>query len=230
MSGTHVARPDGLDAPGHVSTARDVTLLAQVAMRNPLVRRAVAMRSAEIEGGRTLDTWDDLLGVFPGLHGVKTGHTDDAGWCQVAVVSRPGITLYATVLGDPTRAQRNQDLAALLRYGLSRYRLARVLDPSTALARVPTDYGRAPVELRAARALTASVRVDRPLVERLVLPTRLALPVKRGQRVGEIRLYSNGRLVGKRALVVARSVSRPGPVGRAEWYAGRTVHKLFGWL
>ncbi|MGZ4461722.1 MAG: D-alanyl-D-alanine carboxypeptidase family protein [Gaiellaceae bacterium] len=230
MVGTHFARPDGLDWPGHVSTARDVTLLARVAMRDPLVRSAVDMRTVRITGDRMLHTWDDLLGVFPGLYGVKTGHTDNAGWCQVAVVRRPGITLFATVLGDPTRGRRNADLTALLRFGLSRYRLATVLDPEAVLAHIPTDYGRAPIELGVSRPLRASVRVDRPLVERLLVPTRLALPVVRGQHVGEIRLYSNGRLVGTRSLIVSRSVPRPGMLGRARWYAGRTVHKLLGWL
>src|SRR5439155_8675642 len=75
LSGTHFVRPDGLDAPGHVSTARDVTRLAQEVMKRPVVRALVRERTAVISGGRTLHTWNDLLGVFRGLVGVKTGPT-----------------------------------------------------------------------------------------------------------------------------------------------------------
>ncbi|MET0607912.1 MAG: serine hydrolase, partial [Gaiellaceae bacterium] len=100
---THFVRPDGLDAPGHVSSARDVTLLARVVMHRPLVRQIVRMRSATISGGRTLHTWNDLLSTYPGLFGVKTGHTSAAGWSEVAAARRQGATVYATLLGSPDR-------------------------------------------------------------------------------------------------------------------------------
>ena len=66
LDDTHFVRPDGLDAPGHVSSARDVTTLARMLMQKPVVRQIVAMRDATIEGGRRLHTWNDLLGVYPG--------------------------------------------------------------------------------------------------------------------------------------------------------------------
>src|SRR2546423_10155474 len=103
---THFARPDGLDAPGHVSSARDVAVLAQVAMHSPVVRDIVRERTESIEGGSfVVHTWNDLLGVFPGLIGVKTGHTADAGWCQVAAARRRGYTVYAAILRRPPRDQ-----------------------------------------------------------------------------------------------------------------------------
>ena len=110
LTHTHFVRPDGLDVPGHYSSARDVLKLARVAMKKPLVRRLVAMQSATIAGGRSLFSWNDLLGRYPGLIGVKTGHTDAAGWCEVAAARRDGVTIYTVVLGSPTRAQRNADL------------------------------------------------------------------------------------------------------------------------
>src|SRR5436190_5191993 len=105
---THFARPDGLDVPGHVSSARDVAVLAQVAMHSAVVRDIVRKRTDTIEDGAfRLHTWNDLLGVFPGLIGVKTGHTDAAGWCEVAAARRPGYTIYAVILGSPSRSRRN---------------------------------------------------------------------------------------------------------------------------
>src|SRR4029078_4722750 len=78
LSDTHYARPDGLDAPGHVSSARDVTKLARLLMRKPIVRSIVRRRTATIAGGRVLHTWNDLLASFPGVFGVTTGHTSAA--------------------------------------------------------------------------------------------------------------------------------------------------------
>ncbi len=226
---THFVRPDGLDVAGHVSSARDVTRLARILMHDAFVRGVVRERTATIAGGRTLHTWNDLLGQFPGLLGVKTGHTEEAGWCEVAAARGPGVTIYAAVLGSPTRSSRNTDLAELLRYGLSRYRVVPVI-PERPYAWVETGYGNRRLELVPSRPLRHSVRVDVPLVERVVAPDAVDLPIHRGQQLGEVRVYAGGRLLGSRPLVAARDVSRPGLVSRVGWYAGRTAHHIGGWL
>ena len=121
LEGTHYVRPDGLDTPGHYSTARDTAELARLAMRQPLIRRLVRMRTAEISPNRQLETWNDLLWTFPGLIGVKTGHTDKAGWSEVAAARRGPTTVYAVILGSPSRERRNADLTKLLEWGFDQY-------------------------------------------------------------------------------------------------------------
>ena len=227
---THFTRPDGLDAPGHLSSARDVERLAEIAMHNRVVRAIVRKRTATISGGRRLYTWNDLLGHFPGLIGVKTGHTAAAGWSEVAAARGPGFTIYTVVLGSPSRAQRNADLARLLAWGLAQYRLAPVVARNHMYARIGVGYGRRPLDLVTTRPLRRPVRLGRPLVERIVVPADATLPVRRGQRIGEVRVFAGRRLVGMRPLVAARSVARPGLTGRVGWYAGRTVHHLWSWI
>jgi serine-type D-Ala-D-Ala carboxypeptidase (penicillin-binding protein 5/6) len=228
LDDTHFVRPDGLDTPGHVSSARDVAVLAQVAMHRRVVRDLVRLRSSPIEGGTfTVRTWNDLLGVVPGVVGVKTGHTNDAGWCEVAAVRRNGYTIYAVILGSPTRARRNDDLQRLLAWGVSQYRtLTLVAKQTYAWAAAP--YGRSRVPLVARRPLMRVVRVGRPVVERIVAPSAVSLPVVRGQQLGRIEVWSGGTRLGSRPLLAARSVARPGFGGRLRWYGTRTVHHLMG--
>jgi serine-type D-Ala-D-Ala carboxypeptidase (penicillin-binding protein 5/6) len=230
LTRTHFARPDGLDAPGHVSSAQDVTKLAIAAMRLRAVRSIVRQRTARIEGSRVLHTWNDLLGVFPGLIGVKTGHTGGAGWCQVAAVRRYGMTLYATILGSPTRSQRNTDLAALLRWGLERYRPAWLVRPDRVYMRAAVGYGRDAVPIVPLHGVLRPVRVDKPLVQRVVAPSALSLPVQRGVRVGEVRVLSGKRIVARVPLVTGRSESRPGAAGRVGFYVRRTFSHVGGWF
>jgi D-alanyl-D-alanine carboxypeptidase (penicillin-binding protein 5/6) len=227
---THFATPDGLDTAGNYSTAFDVTKLAQAAMEHPEVRAVVKLRTGSIAGGRQLHTWNDLLGVFPGVYGVKTGHTGRAGWCEVAAVRRNGLTLYTTVLGSPTRSQRNADLASLLRWGISRYRPVWLVEPGRVYTSAGVGYGKRPVALVAAQGLAQPVRVDRPLVERVVAPSVLDLPVRAGQRLGEVRVYSGRRLVARRALVAERSVAEPSFGDRVGFYTGRTVDHIGAWF
>jgi D-alanyl-D-alanine carboxypeptidase (penicillin-binding protein 5/6) len=227
---THFARPDGLDAPGHVSSARDVAVLAQVAMKVPVVRSLVRERTDTIEGGRfAVHTWNDLLGVVPGLIGVKTGHTSDSGWCQVAAVRRSGYTIYAVILGSPTRAQRNADLERLLTWGVAQYRTSTLVRRAT-YAQAELGWGRTPVALVASRPLVRVVRAGKPLVERVIAPSAVSLPLVRGQRLGRVEIWDGPTLIGTRPLVAARSVSRPGFGGRLRWYATRTGHHLLGFF
>jgi len=227
---THFVRPDGLDAPGHVSSARDVALLARVAMHSPVVRAIVAKRSAPIENGTfTVHTWNDLLGVFPGVIGVKTGHTSAAGWCEVAAVRRPGYTIYAVVLGVPTRGQRNDDLERLLAWSVAQYRPVWLVRART-YAWAAAPYGRKPVPLVAVKPSLQVVRVNAPLVERIVAPAEVSLPVVRDQALGRVEIWRGRRLVVSRPLVAGRSVAKPGVGGRLSFYAGRTVHHFFSFF
>jgi len=227
---TRFVRPDGLDAPGEHSSAADVTRLARIAMRNRAIRKFVRLRGDTIAGGRVLHTWNDLLATFPGVIGVKTGHTGAAGWCEVAAVRRPGYTVYATVLGSPSREQRNRDLAALLRWGLSRYRVASVIKQGPTYALAQTGYGREPLKLVAASRVRRAVRIGRPLVARVSAAAAVSLPVRKGQRLGVIRVYDRRRLVASRPLVAARSLTRPSLAGRVGFYARRTAKHVWGWF
>jgi D-alanyl-D-alanine carboxypeptidase len=227
---THYVRPDGLDAVGHVSSAHDVTLLARMLMHRALVRQIVRQRSATIAGGEVLHTWNDLLSSYPGIFGVKTGHTSKAGWNQVAAARRGSVTLYATLLGSPDRYERNAALVKLLDWGFSRYRSATVVTKGHAYAWAAVGYGRRPLELVAAASLTPALRVDFPLVRRVVAMDGARLPVSRGQSLGQVRIYQRGKLVGAVPLVASRSVTRPGIAGRVGWYATRTLHHMWGWV
>ena len=123
--------------------------------------------------------------------------------------------------------QRNAELASLLTWGLDQYRRV-VVAGDHVYGHADVGYGRPPVRLVAARDVVRSVRVGRPLVERVVASTALALPVTKGQRVGEVRVFSDGRLIARTPLVAATSIPAVGVVGKAEWYARRTVHHLLG--
>jgi D-alanyl-D-alanine carboxypeptidase (penicillin-binding protein 5/6) len=229
LGDSHFVRPDGLDAPGAVSSARDVTALAEQAMRIPFVRETVRQVTATISGGRDLHTWNDLLTVVPGLFGVKTGHTNGAGWSEVAAVrGEAGTTIYATILGSPSREQRNADLQTLLAWGLSEYRVVDAISRQRTYARARLPFGRGEVALVAARPLRLVVRPGRPLVERVIAPTALDLPIHAGEAVGRVEIWSRGKLLGRRPLVPARAVGSPAPQARLGWYTRRTVHNVLG--
>jgi serine-type D-Ala-D-Ala carboxypeptidase (penicillin-binding protein 5/6) len=230
LTDSNFVRPDGLDAPGEHSSARDVTRLAEDAMKIPIVRATVAEQTDTIADGSVLHTWNDLLGVVPGVFGVKTGHTSAAGWGQVAAVRGDGTTLFVTILGSPSRSRRNADLERLLAYGLAQYRQVDAVATGRNYAEVQLPYGNAPLVLVARARLDTVVRLGGLLTQRVVAPASAALPIRKGQIVGQIQIYAGARLIGERPLVASRSVAKPGLPTRVGWYARRTVHNLVSLL
>lgn len=227
LGDTRYANPHGLDEPGHESSARDAVTLLRASLRHPFVRRAAALPRATING-RVFEATNDLAGVFAPLVGGKTGHTARAGWSEVAAAREPGVVVYAAVLGGASREQRNADLEALLRWGLEEYRLVAAVSSARTYALAATAYGRPAVRLVAPRTIVRAARVGRPLLERIVAPTHVELPVRRGSRLGEVRVYDGVRLVAVSPLVAAAGVEEPGSLGKAGWYARRTLHHLGG--
>ncbi|NOZ71008.1 MAG: D-alanyl-D-alanine carboxypeptidase [Chloroflexi bacterium] len=102
MKDTHFVNPHGLDAPGHVSSARDLVTLAQHVLENPLLAEIVATRRTTI-AGYTLVSTNQLLGTYEGVYGVKTGTTDAAGQVLIAAARRPGGDVITVVLNSPDR-------------------------------------------------------------------------------------------------------------------------------
>jgi serine-type D-Ala-D-Ala carboxypeptidase (penicillin-binding protein 5/6) len=225
LDNTRFVRPDGLDVEGHYSTARDVLDLSRVAMEEWVFRRLVRMRGGRIAGGRSLYAWNDLLrtGSFPGIIGVKTGHTDAAGWSQVAAAKRDGITIYAVLLGSPTRAQRNRDLAELLDWGFGHYGRVTLVRGGRVYATGAMPFSDERLPLVAERPAGAVVRLGRPLLERVVAPAVLDLPVEEGDKVGEIVVLEGRRVITRRALVAAHAADDASVGDRVGWYAGRAV-------
>jgi len=228
MTGTHYRNPHGLDEPGHVSTARDSIRLLRAALRDPVIRRFAAKPTAMLSDGRTVESTDHLIGVVAGFLGGKTGHTSAAGWSQVAAARREGVTISAAVLGVASEAQRDADIAALIEWGLASYRRSRVVDPQRTYARVEVGWGLESLRLIAPRAVVRVAPTGRALRERVVAPFVVALPVRQGQRLGELVVRDAGRIVARSPLVADRAIAAPGRIEQARFVARRSVHHLVG--
>lgn len=108
MKNTHFVNACGLDAPGHYSTARDIALLADKAMQNPtfadlVSRQKMAIRSVDGRRRFSFNTTNQLVGHYPGMKGGKTGFTNRAGPCLVALAERDGVRVLLVLLNAHNR-------------------------------------------------------------------------------------------------------------------------------
>ncbi len=137
MTATHFVNPNGLDAPGHYSTARDLAVLAAYAMTNSIFRQTVSTKSVRI-GQRTLQNHNKLLWQVAGADGVKTGYTQAAGRILVSSATRQGRRLIAVTIND-----RNDwvDHAALYDEGFHHFQVKNVVSAGDTLGWVDTAGG-----------------------------------------------------------------------------------------
>jgi D-alanyl-D-alanine carboxypeptidase (penicillin-binding protein 5/6) len=225
LEGTNFVRPDGLDRPRHYSTAEDVYALARAAMRQPLIRELSRTKTTRIAGNRSLVNWNDLLWTYRGTIGVKTGHTSRAGWSQVVAARRGGTTLYAVILGSPSRERRNADLAKLLDWGFDQYARFTLVREGERYATAAVPFSEERVGLVAAEGASRIVRLGsgQRFVERVVAPAMVELPVRRGQVLGEVVVMLGDREVARSDLIATRDVEAPALRTRLGWYADRAA-------
>ena len=174
MVDTVYRTPHGLDAPGAHSSAHDVLTLARLDMASPAFRALARRRIVTIPRHANLRTSNTLLAVYAGLDGVKTGHTDQAGWNLAASAERGGVRLYAILLGAPDEAHRDRDVARLLDWGFDRYKQARLVRAGQAFGHAGTVRVVAAKGLGDARSRRAGERADRAAA-----PPRAARPCRR---------------------------------------------------
>jgi D-alanyl-D-alanine carboxypeptidase (penicillin-binding protein 5/6) len=190
--------PHGLDEPGAHSSARDMLTLAELDMASPAFRSLARRRSVTIPGHANLPTSNTLLAHYAGLDGVKTGHTDEAGWNLAGSAERGGVRMYAIVLGAPDEAARDRDVAQLLDWGFDRYARATLLRAGQVFARSGE------LAVVAARSVSAMLEPGEQVRERVILPARLNSTVQAGERVGYVELRSPRGVLGRVPLVADR--------------------------
>ena len=139
LTHTHYSTPIGLDTPGNYSSAYDLDkLAAYVLQHSPLFKRIVALPDATLKTGpvRTVVNRNDLVGRVPWINGVKTGHTNGAGYVLVASGTRDGMTLIGAVLGTSSEAARDENALALLNYGFATFRLVKPVTEGRVMAEI----------------------------------------------------------------------------------------------
>ena len=204
----------GLDAEGHLSTARDVAALSCYILNTcPEILHYTGIWTDSLRSGQTqLVNTNKLLKRYSGITGLKTGTTSGAGVCISASATRDGLTLIAVILGAPSSAERFQAATALLDYGFATYAAVPVPQlPDRPLEltvkgsteqTVPLDYSALPQTVLLEKGAGADLRTE------LTLPETLEAPVERGQAVGTAAVYAGETLLAEAEVKSAADAPR----------------------
>ena len=216
---THFENPNGLDSPGHYSTARDLAVLAAYAMENPIFYKTVSAKTVTV-GSRSLRNHNKLLWQVEGADGVKTGYTRAAGRILVSSATREGRRLICVTLNDPNDWADHSDL---LEEGFSRYSVRRIVSEGERVTLLEVESGReSTVEVLAAADLDYSLAPEERPVLVVPGPGFVYSPVTEGADAGFAYVLIDGCAVARVPVVYGKTIEREPEVDRNFW------EKIFG--
>ena len=205
LKDTHFENPNGLDSPGHYSTARDLAKLAAYAMKNPIFYKTVSAKTVTV-GSRYLRNHNKLLWQVEGADGVKTGYTRAAGRILVSSATRAGRRLICVTLNDPNDWA---DHAALLEEGFSRYSVQRIVSAGDRVGVLEVESGSENhVEILAAEDYDFSLTGEERPVLALPGPGFVYSPVTEGGDAGFAYILIDGSAVGRISVIYGETVEK----------------------
>ena len=214
LKDTHFENPNGLDAPGHASTARDLAVLSAYAMENPIFYKTVSARAVKI-GDRYLTNHNKLLWRVEGADGVKTGYTKAAGRILVSSATRQGRRLIAVTIDDPDDWN---DHAQLLEEGFSRYSVRQVLKKGDRVGELAVAGGEdRRVTVLAAEDFSYAIAGDESTQLALPGPGFVYAPAVEGADAGFVYVLIGGKAVGKVPVVYGETVEQPEEEEKRLW-------------
>ena len=213
MLGTHFDNSSGLPAPQTYTTARDMSLLAVAIIRDfPQYYKYYSVREFEHNGIRQQNR-NGLLGRDPSVDGLKTGHTESAGFCLVASALRDGMRLVSVVLGSTSMKARENASAALLNFGFTFYETKLVVKAGAALASAkvwkaaesPVGVGvREDLYLTVPRGQASEVKTAVEVQPKLIAPLRL------DSTIGQLRVSAGNEPLATLPVHPLKSVASGG--------------------
>src|SRR5580658_1529690 len=226
MVGTHFENSSGLPSPNHYTTARDMSLLAIAMIRDfPQYYKYYSVREFEHNGIKQQNR-NGLLGHDASVDGLKTGHTDSAGYCLVTSSLRDGMRLVSVVLGSSSMKARENASAALLNYGFSFYDTKLVVKGGTKLASTPVwkaELSPVDVGVKDDLYITLPRSQSGDIKTAVDLKPRLIAPLGSDADAGQLRVFTSA------GPLTTEPVHPLAPVAEGGWWR-RMIDSIKLWF
>ena len=225
MEDTQFLNPTGLTQQGHYSTAHDLAILSLALMRTfPQYTKFYAEKSYT-HNRIVQENRNRLLFSDPTVDGLKTGHTDAAGWCLVTTVNRPPRKLLTVVLGAPSEAARINESRKLIDWAFTAYEARKIFEGGKAIQQLTvwkSTVDAIPVGFRDDVTAVSDAGRGSNITTELTIPEPRVGPLVAGDTVGKLRVLRAGSVIYERDVVAMESAP-----GAPIWK--RMLHSVILW-
>lgn len=231
MKNTHYSDPTGLPIKNHYSTPYDLSLLTRAVVNDfpqyyHFYKQKWITYNKIRQPNRNRLLWRDST-----VDGLKTGHTDSAGYCLITSAKRQGMRLISVVMGTPTDSARANESQALLNYGFRFYTTRKLFTANKPIKKQRIWLGKnkyttmgvsSDVYVTLPKSVANKIKVTLTLNK-----TNVEAPIKKGQQYGVLTISADKTIIKKVPLVALQKDQRASFLTRMKDHVGLTLHKWF---
>ncbi|WP_151869797.1 D-alanyl-D-alanine carboxypeptidase PBP5/6 [Acinetobacter sp. TUM15509] len=213
MVNTHFINSTGMPAEGHYSTAKDMAILAQHIIKDSSKYYPIYSEKEFTFNGIKQGNRNALLYTDPSVDGLKTGHTNEAGFCLTTSSKRGPMRLISVIFGTPSMNERASQTRTLLAWGFANFETANVQPANQVLAKAKVWFGKQD-EVQIGLAENFNVTMPKGQADKiktqLVVQPKLNAPLAKGQVVGKLVASLDGKVIAEKPLVALKPVEEAG--------------------
>ncbi len=214
---THFVNPHGLDAEGHVSSARDMALISkELITKYPDILNYTSIYEDYLQRPDGSNTWlvntNKLVRFYNDVDGLKTGFTETAGYCLTATAKKNDMRLISVVMGVDSTNNRTSDTVKLLNYGFNSYKLSTIFEKDKVVDEVRVEKGKKEsVKIILMNDATEILGINDKAKNYTinVKIKKLVAPLKKGDKVGEAEVIDNeGNLISTIGITISEDIKK----------------------
>ncbi|MFW1950409.1 D-alanyl-D-alanine carboxypeptidase PBP5/6 [Acinetobacter beijerinckii] len=213
MVNTHFMNSTGMPAEGHYSTAKDMAVLAQHIIKDSSKYYPIYSEKEFTFNGIKQGNRNALLYTDPSVDGLKTGHTEEAGYCLTTSSKRGPMRLISVIFGTPSMNERANQTRTLLAWGFANFETVNVQPANQVLAKAKVWFGKEDdVQIGLAENFNVTMpkgQADK-IKTQLVVQPKLNAPLAKGQVVGKLVASLDGKVIAEKPLVALKPVEEAG--------------------
>ena len=215
LTNTNFKNPHGLDDANHYSSSRDMSIIARELVKHKEVLEYTKIYEDYLREDTDRKIWlvntNRLVRFYDGVDGLKTGYTEDAGYCMTATAEKDGMRIIAVVMGEETSKIRNQEVSEMLDYAFAQYKVINMLKNKNTLGEYRVENGKDEYVLVVPKEEATMVKKKSEKDGELTYDIKLKnlkAPLKVGDDVGTLTIKEDGKNVKTVKLTVSKDVER----------------------
>ena len=232
LKNTHFSNCTGLDEKDHYSTSNDLSIVARdLILNHPDILKFSSIYEDYLRENTDRKFWlvntNKLINFYDGADGLKTGHTDDAGYCLAATALRNNLRLIGIVLGEENSKIRNQEMIEMLDYGFNNTKLNCILEKEKVIDKLSfdkTDISSVDVVLKNDLCILED-KVDKNKYKYDIKYNNYSIPLKKGDNIGKIIVKHKDKIISEENITVNSDVNK---IGVVKFVKNNVFRLLFG--
>lgn len=215
LKNTNFKNPHGLEDEDHYSSARDMSVIARELVKYEEIFKYTSVYEDYLRENTDRKIWlvntNKLVRFYDGVDGLKTGYTEEAGYCLTATAKKEGMRIIAVVMGEPDSKVRNQEVSEMLDYSFAQYEIHNLLSDKKKLGKYEIDKAKKKyVEVVPSTEVTIlkkkGEKVNNASYD--IRLDKLSAPIKKNTSIGTIEIKEDGKLIRSVDLIVKEKVDK----------------------